>query len=212
MRYIYSIIGAIILLILGTQSAFAQKETTITRTILGCTLGTSTLDSVTIRLQELGAEFEPTNPTTPRAAGLLVTGGVTFASARPRILFIFIDKKLALINIIFLTKDDADRINRNLSLKYKNVGRYHYLQRGRGEPFRIQEPFYCIPIHSQRTIKRTSNTRPYPMETRLCYLKVQKLRAKSCSLTAHNHFYPMRVSFYGPIAGEEGVIARLYDI
>lgn len=120
MRYIYSIIGAIILLISGTQSAFAQKETTITRTILGCTLGKSTLDSVTIRLQELGAEFEPTNPTTPRAAGLLVTGGVTFASARPRILFIFIDKKLALINIIFLSKDDADRINRNLSLKYKN--------------------------------------------------------------------------------------------
>ena len=49
-----------------------------------------------------------------------MTGGVTFVSARPKILFIFIDNKLALINIVFLTKDDADRINRNLSLKYKN--------------------------------------------------------------------------------------------
>ena len=177
MRYIYSIIGAIILLILGTQSAFAQKETTITRTILGCTLGTSTLDSVTIRLQELGAEFEPTNPTTPRAAGLLVTGGVTFASARPRILFIFIDKKLALINIIFLTKDDADRINRNLSLKYKN---WEDTTTYKEEGGAVQDPrtFYCIPIHSQRTIKRTSNTRPYPMETRLCYLKSAKIASE----------------------------------
>ena len=83
MRYIYSIIGAIILLISGTQSAFAQKETTITRTILGCTLGKSTQDSVVARLQELGADFAPTDPPIPGTTGLLVTGGVTFANTPP---------------------------------------------------------------------------------------------------------------------------------
>ena len=120
MRYIYSIIGAIILLISGTQSAFAQKETTITRTILGCTLGKSTQDSVVARLQELGADFAPTDPPTPGTTGLLVTGGVTFANTTPRILFTFVEKKLALITIVIFNKTDADRINTNLSTKYKN--------------------------------------------------------------------------------------------
>ena len=71
MRYIYSIIGAIILLISGTQSAFAQKETTITRTILGCTLGVSTVDSVTAMLQKMDADFEAVESTPPRENILL---------------------------------------------------------------------------------------------------------------------------------------------
>lgn len=38
----------------------------------------------------------------------------------PRILFTFVEKKLALITIVIFNKTDADRINTNLSAKYKN--------------------------------------------------------------------------------------------
>jgi hypothetical protein len=120
MRYIYSIIGAIILLISGTQSAFAQKETTITRTILGCTLGVSTVDSVTAMLQKMDADFEAVESTPPRENILFVRRGLTFANTQPTFFFEFFDKKLAMVRVIFYNRDESDRINKNLVAKYKN--------------------------------------------------------------------------------------------
>lgn len=180
MRYIYSIIGAIILLISGTQSAFAQKETTITRTILGCTLEKSTQDSVVARLQELGADFAPTDPPTPGTTGLLVTGGVTFANTTPRILFTFVEKKLALITIVIFNKTDADRINTNLSAKYKNWEKTISYRDAGGSVVDLKTLLMHVYTYSN-DYKMSLYTQLYPMETLLLYQKTTKFRVLNCS-------------------------------
>ena len=137
------------MLICSTHSAFSQKETTITRTILGCTLGVSTVDSVTAMLQKMDAEFEALESAPPRENILFVRRGLTFTNIQPMFFFEFFDKKLAMVRVLFYTKEDSERINNNLAAKYKNWRDFSLIEKEGG----AAEDSYTLVAHTYATLE-----------------------------------------------------------
>lgn len=121
MKYIYTLLSAILLLVSGATSATAQKNSTpITRTILGCTLGKSTIDEVKAKMVDVGAEIKKQEYPSEWETSLVVDG-VPFAQTRVSALFIFFGGKLSSYSALFLDRADADRVNLGLLKKYEGA-------------------------------------------------------------------------------------------
>lgn len=128
MKYIYTLLSAILLLVSGATSATAQKNSTpITRTILGCTLGKSTIDEIKAKMTERGAEISQENQES-QWVSYIVARGVLFAQAKVDVQFRFFEGNLLSYTVVFKDKGDADRVNLSLIRKYikgddlKNIG------------------------------------------------------------------------------------------
>lgn len=119
MKHVYSLLASVIILVSVATSATAQRSsTTITRTILGCVLGKSTIEEVKGKMLEVGAEIKKQDHPSEWETSLVVEG-VPFAQTKVSTLFIFFEGKLSSYSALFPNREDADRVNLGLMKKYE---------------------------------------------------------------------------------------------
>ena len=119
MKHVYTLLASILILASVVTSATAQRSsTTITRAILGCVLGKSTIEEVKGKMLEVGAEIKKQDHPSEWETSLVVEG-VPFAQTKASVLFIFFGGKLSSYSALFPNKEDADRVNLGLMKKYE---------------------------------------------------------------------------------------------
>lgn len=119
MKHVYSLLASIIILASVATSATAQRSSTpITRTILGCILGKSTIEEVKAKMVEVGAEIKKQDHPSEWEASLAAES-VPFAQSKVSVLFTFCNGKLSSYSALFFNKADADRVNLGLMKKYE---------------------------------------------------------------------------------------------
>lgn len=137
MKHVYTLLASILILTSVVTSATAQRSSTpITRTILGCVLGKSTIEEVKGKMVEVGAEIKKQEHPSEWETSLVVDG-VPFAQTRVSALFIFFGGKLSSYSALFLDRADADRVNLGLLKKYE---RCESLENLGYEGYRVTDP------------------------------------------------------------------------
>lgn len=119
MKHVYTLLASILILTSVVTSATAQRSSTpITRTILGCVLGKSTIEEVKAKMIEVGAEIKKQDHPSEWETSLVVDS-VPFAQTKVSTLFIFFGGKLSSYSALFFDRADADRVNLGLLKKYE---------------------------------------------------------------------------------------------
>lgn len=126
MRHLYVAFAVLLLILLTSTAGFAQRNNAkpkdvITRTIIGCTLGETTLDQIKGRVQAQGGEIENVSDETegPRIKTMLVGGMRFWGETRDKIILKTVDSILYMVIILIPDKTEADRLKNSLILKYR---------------------------------------------------------------------------------------------
>nr|DAM75724.1 MAG TPA: hypothetical protein [Caudoviricetes sp.] len=126
MKHLYSVFAALLLFFLSPIAGFAQRnnakpKSVITRTIVGCTLGETTLEQIKENVQAQGGEIENFSDETdgPRMKTIVVSGLRFWGETRDKIMMKTVDSILYLVIILIPDKAEADRLKNNLILKYR---------------------------------------------------------------------------------------------
>lgn len=126
MRHLYSTFAALLLILLTTIAGFAQRhnakpKSVITRTIVGCTLGETTLEQIKENVQAQGGTIESLTdgPEGPRVKTMFVNDLRFWGENRDKIMLKTVDNILYMVVILIPDKSEADRMKNSLILKYR---------------------------------------------------------------------------------------------
>ena len=126
MKHLYSTFAALLLILLTSLAGFAQRnnakpKSVVTRTIVGCTLGETTLEQIKENVQAQGGEIENFSDVTdgPRMKTIVVSGLRFWGETRDKIMMKTVDSILYTVIILIPDKSEADRLKNSLILKYR---------------------------------------------------------------------------------------------
>ena len=129
MRSIYTVLAVLLLIVTTATAGFSQSKSkpkpkeVITRTIIGCTLGETTLDQIKGHVQAQGGEIENVSVSSetegPRIKTMLVSGMRFWGETRDKIILKTVDSILCMVIILIPDKTEADRLKNSLIIKYR---------------------------------------------------------------------------------------------
>lgn len=133
MRHLLYVAFAVLLLILLTPIAgFAQRNNAkqkdvITRTIIGCTLGETTLEQLKEKVKEQGGGIHKIEDGEegPRVQVLYASGVKFFGKIQDFVIFKTVDGVFYAVAFVITEKDEADRLKRSLPDKYEGWENTH---------------------------------------------------------------------------------------
>ena len=136
MRSIYATLVALLLILTTATAGFAQSKSkhkakpkeVITRTIIGCTLGESTIDQIKEKIQEQNGKIDTI--VADRIEGsrlqmILASDIPFFGKNRNDVILKTVDGVLYSVSFLTDDKDEANRLKFSLSDKYKDWQHTH---------------------------------------------------------------------------------------
>ena len=120
MRHLYSVFAVLLLILLTPIAGFAQRhnakpKSVITRTIVGCTLGETTLEQIKENVQAQGGTIESLTDGSegPRVKTMFVNNLMFWGKNRDEIMLKTVD------TILIPDKPEADQLKNSLIFKYR---------------------------------------------------------------------------------------------
>ncbi len=136
MRKAYAIITALLVMLTTATTGFSQKKRasspSITRSIIGCTLGQSSIDQIKASVKSQDGEIEEVENVddSDRTKTFIVNGLTFWGKPRDLIVLTTVDGILSQVNIFIRDEEEANRLKVNLAGKYrswKDVDSYPYI-------------------------------------------------------------------------------------
>lgn len=124
MKHLYVAFAVLLLILLTSTAVFAQRNNAkqkdvITRTIIGCTLGETTIDQIEKKIQAQGGTIKIRDGQEgPRSKQIVVNGVEFWGKIRNKIILKTIDDVLYFVAFLIYDKEEADRLKASLSSKY----------------------------------------------------------------------------------------------
>lgn len=136
MRSIYATLVALLLILTTATAGFAQSKSkhkakpkeVITRTIIGCTLGESTIDQIKEKIQEQNGKIDTIvadGIEGSRLQMILASDIPFFGKNRNDVILKTVDGVLYSVSFLTDDKDEANRLKFSLSDKYKDWQHTH---------------------------------------------------------------------------------------
>ena len=132
MKHLYSTFAALLLILLTSTAGFAQRNNAkqkdvITRTIIGCTLGETTLEQLKEKIKEQGGEIQKIKDGEegPRVQVIDASGVKFFGKTQDAVILKTVDGVLFAVAFVITEKDEADRLKRSLPDKYEGWEKTH---------------------------------------------------------------------------------------
>lgn len=132
MKHLYSVFAALLLIFLSPIAGFAQRnnakpKSVITRTIIGCTLGETTLEQLKEKIKEQGGEIQKIEDGKegPRVQVIYASGVKFFGKIQDAVILKTVDGVLFTVAFIITEKDEADRLKISLPDKYEGWEKTH---------------------------------------------------------------------------------------
>lgn len=130
MRSIYATLAALLLIVTTATAGFAQSKSkpkakpkdVITRTIIGCTLGESTIDQIKEKIQEQNGKIDTIadGEEGSRVQAILASNIPFFGKNRNNVMLKTVDGVLYEVSFLIYEKDEANRLKYTLPEKYKD--------------------------------------------------------------------------------------------
>lgn len=128
MRSIYAALAVLLLILTTAITGFAQSKSkpklkeVITRTIIGCTLGESTIDQIKQKIQEQNGKIDTIadGEEGSRVQAILASDIPFFGKNRNDVMLKTVDGVLYQISFQIYEKDEANRLKYRLPEKYKD--------------------------------------------------------------------------------------------
>lgn len=123
MRHIYVAFAVLLLILTTGVTGFSQRNAKskdiVTRTIIGCTLGETTIDQIEKKIQAQGGTIKIRDGQEgPRSKTIDVNGVKFWGKIRNKIILKTIDDVLYFVAFLIYDKEEADRLKASLSSKY----------------------------------------------------------------------------------------------
>lgn len=132
MKHLYSTFVALLLILLTSTAGFSQRNNAkqkdvITRTIIGCTLGETTLEQLKEKIKEQGGEIHKIEDGEegPRVQVLYANGVKFFGKIQDIVILKTVDGVFYAVAFVITEKDEADRLKRSLPDKYEGWENTH---------------------------------------------------------------------------------------
>ncbi len=132
MKHLYSTFAVLLLIFLTSIAGFAQRNNAkqkdvITRTIIGCTLGETTLEQLKEKIKEQGGEIYKIEDGEegPRVQVLYARGVTFFGKIQDFVILKTVDGVFYAVAFVISEKDEADRFKRSLQEKYEGWEKTH---------------------------------------------------------------------------------------
>lgn len=123
MRHLYVAFAVLLLILTTGVTGFSQRNAKskdiVTRTIIGCTLGETTIDQIEKKIQAQGGTIKIRDGQEgPRSKQIVVNGVEFWGKIRNKIILKTIDDVLYFVAFLIYDKEEADRLKASLSSKY----------------------------------------------------------------------------------------------
>lgn len=132
MKHLYSTFVALLLILLTSTAGFSQRNNAkqkdvITRTIIGCTLGETTLEQLKEKIKEQGGGIHKIEDGEegPRVQVLYANGVKFFGKIQDIVILKTVDGVFYAVAFVITEKDEADRLKRSLPDKYEGWENTH---------------------------------------------------------------------------------------
>lgn len=135
MRSIYATLAVLLLIVTTATAGFAQSKSKpkpkpkeiVTRTIIGCTLGESTIEQIKKAIQEQNGTIGKIKDGEegPRVQVIHASGVKFFGKIQDAVVLKTVDGVLYAVGFIITEKDEADRLKRSLPDKYEGWEETH---------------------------------------------------------------------------------------
>lgn len=133
MRSIYAALAVLLLIVTTATAGFAQSKSksktkeVITRTIIGCTLGESTIEQIKEKIQEHNGKIDVIGDGIEgaRVQAILASDIPFFGKNRNDVMLKTVDGVLCEVSFLIHDKDEANRLKFSLSDKYKDWQHTH---------------------------------------------------------------------------------------
>lgn len=132
MRHLYVAFAVLLLILLTPIAGFTQRNNAkqkdvITRTIIGCTLGETTLEQLKEKVKEQGGGIHKIEDGEegPRVQVLYASGVKFFGKIQDFVIFKTVDGVFYAVAFVITEKDEADRLKRSLPDKYEGWENTH---------------------------------------------------------------------------------------
>lgn len=133
MKHLYSVFAALLLILLTSTAGFAQSKSKpkpkeiVTRTIIGCTLGESTIEQIKKAIQEQNGTIGKIEDGIEgaRVQEILASDISFFGKTRNGIMLRTVDGVLYMVTFLIDDKDEANRLKSSLSNKYEDWRHMH---------------------------------------------------------------------------------------
>ena len=119
MKHLYSTFVALLLILLTSTAGFSQRNNAkqkdvITRTIIGCTLGETTLEQLKEKIKEQGGEIHKIEDGEegPRVQVLYANGVKFFGKIQDIVILKTVDGIFYAVAFVITEKDEADRLKK----------------------------------------------------------------------------------------------------
>lgn len=170
MRHLYVAFAVLLLILLTPIAGFAQRNNAkqkdvITRTIIGCTLGETTLEQLKEKVKEQGGGIHKIEDGEegPRVQVLYASGVKFFGKIQDFVIFKTVDGVFYAVAFVITEKDEADRLKRSLPDKYEGwenthtpIGPCNHMKAAT----QTQDLRFYYPIIMMASTAKSSNT-PY---------------------------------------------------
>jgi hypothetical protein len=128
MRSIYATLAALLFILTTATAGFAQSKSKskpkeiVTRTIIGCTLGESTIEQIKKTIQEQNGKIDTIDHGIEgsRVQAIFASGIPFFGKNRNDVMLKTVDGVLYMVAFQIDDKDEANRLKFSLSAKYKD--------------------------------------------------------------------------------------------
>ncbi len=123
MKHLYVAFAALLLILLTSTAGFAQRNAKskdiVTRTIIGCTLGETTIDQIEKKIHAQNGSIKIRDGQEgPRSKTIDVNGVKFWGKIRNKVILKTIDGVLYLVSFLIYDKEEADELKASLSSKY----------------------------------------------------------------------------------------------
>ena len=133
MRSIYAALAVLLLIVTTATAGFAQSKSkpkpkeVITRTIIGCTLGESTIDQIKQKIQEQNGRIDTIKYGIEgsRVQEIYANDLPFFGKTRNAVMLKTVDGVLYMVTFLIDDKDEANRLKSSLSDKYEDWRHMH---------------------------------------------------------------------------------------
>jgi len=132
MRHLYVAFAVLLLILTTGVTGFSQRNAKykdiVTRTIIGCTLGETTIDQIEKKIQAQGGRIRKIEDGIEgsRVQEIYANDLPFFGKTRNAIMLKTVDGVLYVVGFLIGDKDEADRLKFSLSDKYKDWQHTHF--------------------------------------------------------------------------------------
>ncbi|WP_455515722.1 hypothetical protein [Porphyromonas sp.] len=126
MRSIYATLATLLLIVTTATAGFAQSKSKpkpkeiVTRTIIGCTLGESTIEQIKEKIKEQEESSQNESKRKSRLHTIIAHNVMFWGNRRSEIMFLTVDSILYEVAIYIDNETEADLLKHSLPEKYKS--------------------------------------------------------------------------------------------